>query len=185
MESDHPLFVQFCANDVDTLLAAARYVENECEAVDVNFGCPQGIARRGHYGSFLMEDWELIHCMLHCLAVELRVPVTAKMRVFNDLALTLKYAEMLRDCGISVLCVHGRTRSMKGQETGLANMEFIQSIYKHLQGSIPVIANGNVLTSKDICRHLQTTGCEGHMCAEPLLWDPRLFASIQEEIDKE
>ena len=57
---DRPLTVQFCANNPDTLLAAAKHVEDQCDAVDINLGCPQGIAKRGHYGSFLLEDVPLI-----------------------------------------------------------------------------------------------------------------------------
>ncbi|KAG8347754.1 putative Dihydrouridine synthase (Dus) [Trypanosoma vivax] len=175
-DCDHPLFVQFCGNDPETVLTAARYVEDYCEAVDFNLGCPQGIARRGHYGSFLMEDWELIHNILHMLVVELRVPVTAKMRVFDDELLTLKYAEMLRDTGIYVLCVHGRTRENKGQQTKPADLDIIRRVHEHLGGTIPIITNGNVLTFEDVPRNLAKTNCEGIMCAEPLLWDPCLFA---------
>ncbi|RHW72992.1 tRNA-dihydrouridine synthase 1 [Trypanosoma brucei equiperdum] len=178
LDNDHPLFAQFCGNDPETVLAAARHVEDYCEAVDFNIGCPQGIARRGHYGSFLMEDWELLHNILHALAVELRVPVTAKMRIFDDEALTLKYAEMLRDTGIYVLCVHGRTRENKGQQQQPADLRMIRRVHEHLRGSIPIIANGNVLTFEDVPRNLAITGCEGYMCAEPLLWDPKLFAPL-------
>ena len=59
-----PLFVQFCGNDADTVLAAARHVEDQVDAVDLNFGCPQRIARRGRYGAYLMDDLELVRRVL-------------------------------------------------------------------------------------------------------------------------
>lgn len=57
---DRPLIVQFCANDPDQLLVSAKVVEPFCDAIDINFGCPQDIAKKGKYGSYLQDDWNLI-----------------------------------------------------------------------------------------------------------------------------
>ena len=54
------LFCQFCCNDPQTFLKAAQLAESFCDAIDLNLGCPQVIAKRGHYGAYLQDEWDLI-----------------------------------------------------------------------------------------------------------------------------
>jgi tRNA-dihydrouridine synthase 1 len=65
--TDRPLLVQFCANDPEKLLEAAKIVAPFCDGVDINFGCPQRIAKKGRYGAFLMDDWETMHNLINKL----------------------------------------------------------------------------------------------------------------------
>lgn len=83
---DRPLVVHFSANHPQTLLKAARLVQGDCDAIDLNLGavvnmnslllwwspaflwatlgvtfrcssgCPQRIAHSGHFGSYLLGD---------------------------------------------------------------------------------------------------------------------------------
>ena len=92
---DRPLAVQFCANDPDILLQAAKFVENDCDAVDINLGCPQGIARKGNYGSFLLDHKDLICSMVAKLHAELKVPVTCKIRCLPSEERTLELAKAI------------------------------------------------------------------------------------------
>ncbi|OBT64838.1 hypothetical protein VE03_06423 [Pseudogymnoascus sp. 23342-1-I1] len=173
---DRPLFVQFCANTPEDLLAAAQYVAPFCDAVDLNLGCPQGIARKGGYGAFLQEDQELIYALINTLHTRLNVPVTAKIRVLETREATLAYAKKVLSAGASILTVHGRLREAKGHKTGLADWSAIRYLRDNLPKETVIFANGNILCRGDIERCLEATGADAVMSAEGNLYDPAIFA---------
>ncbi|BGP06936.1 tRNA dihydrouridine synthase [Rhodotorula toruloides] len=169
---DRPLVVQFCANDKDQFLAAARKVEGKCDAVDLNLGCPQGIAKRGRYGAFLMEEWNLIRDLISHLHQNLATPIIAKMRVYPTLAKTLHYASHVYSSGAQLLTIHGRTRDMKGQQTGLASWDKIREVVKLVSPKVPVLANGGCPSAEEVQPCLDQTGAYAVMSAEGNLYNP-------------
>lgn len=172
---DRPLVVQFCANNPDYLLQAAKFVQDKCDAVDLNLGCPQGIAKKGYYGSFLMEDWELISKLIKTLHDNLDVPVTTKIRIYPDRQKTLDYAKMVLDSGAQFLTVHGRLREMKGQNTGFADWEVMKYLRDNLPKDVVYFANGNIIYPEDIERCIAKIGCDAVMSAEGNLFNPGIF----------
>ena len=172
--ADRPLLVQFCANDPDMLLEAAKMVAPVCDGVDINFGCPQRIAKKGRYGAFLMDDWATIDALIRKLDEELPVPVTAKIRVYDDLETSVKYAQMVEAAGAQLVAVHGRTREQKRAADVRANWAYIAEIKKTLK--VPVLANGDVRTLAEARKCLEATGADGVLSADPLLENPSLFS---------
>jgi tRNA-dihydrouridine synthase 1 len=176
---DRPLIVQFAGHDPDTLLAAARLVEDRCDAVDINLGCPQGIAKRGRYGAYLMEELDLLDAMVRTMVNGLKVPVTCKTRIYKDFDRSIKLCETLVNAGASVLTIHGRTRDEKGQLVRDCDWDMIRRIKKHFSERaipVPIIANGGIESLDDVLSCLSVTGVDGVMSSEGILENPALFA---------
>lgn len=172
---EQKLIVQFCANDPEVLLEAAKQVVPYADGVDINFGCPQGIAKKGNYGAFLQDDWDTVYSLINILHRNLELPVTAKIRVFPEKEKTLEYAKMILRAGANILTVHCRTREQKGHLTGLGDWSILRYLRDNLPQDTVLFANGNILYHEDIHKCLETTGFDGMMVAETNLHNPGVF----------
>eukprot|EP01119_Soliformovum_irregulare_P024499 TRINITY_DN8789_c0_g1_i1.p1 TRINITY_DN8789_c0_g1~~TRINITY_DN8789_c0_g1_i1.p1 ORF type:complete len:303 (-),score=86.22 TRINITY_DN8789_c0_g1_i1:81-989(-) len=176
---DRPLVVQLCGNDPQILLKAAKMVESHCDAIDINLGCPQTIAKKGNFGAFLMDDFERVKTIVETLSSNLSVPLFCKIRVFPSHTKTIDFAMMLENAGCRLLCVHGRTKELKkpvyrdGRHAH-ADWDLIRKIKSKLK--IPVISNGSIQYFEDIQRCLDSTGADGIMSAVSILSNPGFFS---------
>jgi tRNA-dihydrouridine synthase len=181
-EYEQPCFVQFCGHDPEILLKSAKHVEKKTPCIDLNLGCPQGIARRGNYGSFLLENEELVLKIVGYLVNNLKCGVSCKIRLFTDLKRSYQLAKNLEENGIKVLTIHGRTREQNKDLTGLSNWQAIRKIKELI--NVPIIANGGIEEFEDIQKCFDSTNCDAVMSAEKLLENPFLFSGMMYDIDE-
>ena len=173
---DEPLVVQFCGDDPATLAAACRLVDGKVAAVELNLGCPQACAAKGHYGSFLLDEADLVASIVAAMrAAAPRCAVLCKIRVLETYEATLDVCRRVVEAGCDVLTVHGRTRAEKRSSVHLARWDWIARLARAL-APCPVVANGNVRTRRDAEACIAATGACGVMSASSLLRNPALFA---------
>ena len=173
----HPISVQLFDGRPDFMAEAAqRAVAEGAQTIDINMGCPVNKITRKGGGSALLREPELAVAIVSRVVEAVPVPVTVKTRLgWSESEITiLDFARRLEDAGIQLLTVHGRTRQQG--YTGGANWEWIRRVKAAL--SIPVIANGDIVSVESALNCLLQTGADGVMCSRGTLGYPFLVGEI-------
>lgn len=181
-ELDYPYIVQLSGHDPELLLKSAKYLQQKkVPYVDLNLGCPQMIAKHGHYGSFLLDHPDEVYKIVGYLCNNTKVPISCKIRLFNDLEKTYELCNKIEELGIKLLCVHGRTKEQNKDKVGACNWDAIKKIKELL--SVPIIANGGIGTFDDIQKCFDYTKCDCVMSGEKLIEMPSFFSKKIYDID--
>ena len=153
--------VQIVGYDPTRLAIAARYnVELGADIIDINMGCPAKKVCKKAAGSALLADELLVGRILAAVVKAVDVPVTLKIRTGTDHKNRngVSIARIAEDTGIQMLTVHGRTRA--DRFNGDAEYQTISQIVNAV--SIPVIANGDIVSLKKARRVLAETEATRH-----------------------
>ncbi|XP_057328239.1 tRNA-dihydrouridine(20) synthase [NAD(P)+]-like [Microplitis mediator] len=172
-EKSH-VVLQLGTSDPERALKVAQILENDVSGIDINMGCPKKFSLEGGMGAALLNNEQKAKNILKRLIDGVRIPVTCKIRVFDDLQKTLNLCDTLESSGISAITVHGRTVHERPQHAN--RNEMIRIIAQRL--SIPVIANGGskeIEKYSDIEKFKKETACSSVMLARAAQWNCSIF----------
>ena len=176
---------QIFGNDPSVMAQAAELAAeySGCDFIDINMGCPMPKIANNGDGSALMRDVPLACDIVKAVKGAVKVPVTVKTRLGWDKGSiqVVEMAKALEDSGADAIAVHGRTKSML--YSGVADWDEIGKVVKVV--SIPVIANGDIVSPEAAIRCRNHTGAELFMIGRGCFGDPWLFAQINAALQGE
>jgi len=183
-EEERPVGIQIYGRDVESMVEAAKIVEQvHPDVIDINFGCPvKKVAGKGA-GAGMLKNIPLLLDITRNVVKAVNTPVTVKTRLGwdNDDLIIPELAEQLQDCGIQALTIHGRTRSQ--MYTGEADWTLIGKVKNNPRINIPIIGNGDITNPEEAKRAFDEYGVDGVMVGRATFGSPWVFKDMREYLD--
>ena len=169
---------QIFGNDPDIMAQGAQLALeiSGCDFLDINMGCPMPKIANSGDGCGLMRTPELAEAIVKAVVASVDVPVTVKCRLGWDKGSinVLDFTKRMEQAGAAMITVHGRTRSML--YSGVADWDMIRKVKEQL--SVPLIANGDIVSPETALRCLKWTGADGIMIGRATFGDPWIFSQV-------
>jgi tRNA-dihydrouridine synthase B len=154
--------VQLAGCEAHWLAEGARIAEGAgAQIIDINMGCPAKHVTSGQAGAALLRDVDHAVRLIEAVVSATSTPVTLKMRLGWDeqSIVAPELARRAEAAGVSLISVHGRTRSQFYQ--GRADWQAIAQVKAAVR--IPVVANGDLTTFDDAVVMLAQSGADAVM----------------------
>jgi tRNA-dihydrouridine synthase B len=173
--------VQIAGRDPHWMAEAAKLIASQGAAViDINMGCPAKKVVSGYSGSALMKDLDHALTLIDAVVAAVDVPVTLKTRLGWDdnLRNAPSLAQRAQDAGVRMITIHGRTRCQFYK--GHADWSAIAGVTSAV--TIPVVANGDIVSVADAHQALDQSGAQGVMVGRGAQGRPWILAEIAHHV---
>lgn len=180
-ELENPKQVQLFGNNIEQVVAAAKFCEDKFDIIDVNCGCPAWKVIKTGAGSELLKNPKQIGNFIKELSSNVRVPVTLKIRkgINDNNTNAVEVAKIAEKNGAAAIGIHGRTQ--KQGYSGEADWEIIKEVKQAV--NIPVIGNGDVFTPEDFKEKLEYSNCDYILIARGAMTNPYIFKQINDYLE--
>ena len=176
-QKDSPIFCQIVGHKVEKMAKAAKILESKCQGIDINMGCPVKKVTSGGDGSALMINTSLAYDIVQAVKESIKLPVSVKFRLgfTKEQENFIEFGKLMEKAGADFITLHGRYRSQ--MYSGASNWEKIGELVKNV--SIPVFANGDILSHEDSQKCLEITNAYGVSIGRGVLYDVSLLSRIE------
>jgi len=182
-ENEHPISVQIFGGEKETLVEAAKFVDENTQAdiIDINMGCPVNKVIKAEAGARWLLDPDKVYEMVQAVSSAVSKPVTVKMRTGWDEQhlFAVENALAAEKAGAAAIAMHGRTRVQMYE--GVANWEILKEVASKL--TIPFMGNGDVKTPQDAKRMLDEVGADAVMIGRAALGNPWMLTRTKHYLE--
>ena len=177
LSDPEPRIVQISGTEPKQMAIAAKLcVDKGAQIIDINMGCPAKKVCKSNAGSALLADENNVANILEAIVNAVDAPVTLKIRtgLTPENRNAINIAKIAESAGIQSLAIHGRTRQC--MYNGNAEYNTIKSVKNIV--SIPVVANGDIISPQTAKKVLAFTGANAIMIGRAAQGNPWIFNQV-------
>ena len=175
-DEQHPINFQISGHKPHLMKAAAEYLSEKADMIDINMGCPVNKVVKGQDGCSLMRNPDLAADIVKAVKGGTDKPVSVKFRLgyTADEMNYVEFGQRMQEAGAEFITIHGRTRSQ--MYSGHADWSKIRILKENVD--IPVFANGDICSVEDAIKCIECSKADGVAVGRAAMGDPTLISRI-------